>query len=200
MNNYNTDILEHFIEKCKRKETLHYRETDPFLYDALTKYNIAGHNTLIIGSTEPCYEALAFLNKVNSVTLVEYRAITTDFPNFKTMTVTEFENDNTIYDSAISISSIEHTGLGRYGDPIDPDGDLKALSQHKDRIKPSGLCFLAVPIGNDRVEGNLHRVYGKDRLPKLLKGWKILDKFGFDQTIFESNTQRNQPVFVLEKL
>lgn len=27
----------------------------------------------------------------------------------------------------VSYSSVEHAGLGRYGDPLDPDGDLKAM-------------------------------------------------------------------------
>ncbi len=31
------------------------------------------------------------------------------------------------FDMALSISSFDHDGLGRYGDPLDPVGDLKAM-------------------------------------------------------------------------
>ena len=33
--------------------------------------------------------------------------------------------------------------------------------------------LLTIPVGRDQVFTPLHRVYGQDRLPKLLKGWEI---------------------------
>jgi hypothetical protein len=33
---------------------------------------------------------------------------------------------------------VEHIGLGRYGDPIDPDGDLKAISELKRVVQKRG--------------------------------------------------------------
>ena len=38
-----------------------------------------------------------------------------------------FEKNTDTFDSVVSFSSIEHSGLGRYGDPLDPDGDLKTM-------------------------------------------------------------------------
>lgn len=194
-----TSHVNKYIAICKNKQTLRYPETDLLLYKALDKYSIKGHTTLVIGSRKPCYEAVAFAYGSSQVITIEYSKISSRVINLNTMTVDEFNIDTNTYDSALSISSVEHSGLGRYGDPIDPDGDLKAMALLRERIKPKGLCFLAVPIGNDRIEGNKHRVYGKERLPKLVSGWTILDRFGFDQSIFNSDTIRNQPIFVLEK-
>jgi len=200
MRQYNKRLLLEWMRKCKRKDNLHYSNTDPYLYRALEKYKIEDKSVLIIGSQEPCYEALALLNKAKYVTTVEYQELSSTYKRLRVLTVPRFENDNTIFDCAFSISSVEHSGLGRYGDPIDIDGDLKAMKLLHDKIKIGGICFLAVPIGADRTEGNLHRVYGKERLPLLLKGWNVLERFGFDENIFNSSVKRNQPLFILERI
>lgn len=79
----------------------------------------------------------------------------------------------------ISISTIEHDGLGRYGDPLDPDADLKSMAAIKRLLKPGGLFFLSVPIGQDLLVWNLHRRYGEKRLPLLLQGWEIHGRTGW---------------------
>ena len=91
------------------------------------------------------------------------------------------------FDAALSISSFEHDGLGRYGDPIDPDGDLKAMRKMKDIIKPGGLLYLTVPLGMDKVIFNDHRCYGRKRLPYLLNGWTILETSGL-KTVYLTGT------------
>jgi len=60
---------------------------------------------------------------------------------------------------------------------------------------------LSVPIGKDRLCFNMHRVYGEQRLPYLLNGWKQCDVFGWEEwRIREDRTSGGyQPVFVLEK-
>lgn len=54
---------------------------------------------------------------------------------------------------------IEHIGLGRYGDPLDPDGDLKAIAELVRVLAPGGDLLVATPIGRPRVVFNAHRVY-----------------------------------------
>ena len=53
----------------------------------------------------------------------------------------------------------EHIGLGRYGDPLDPDGDLKAMGELKRVLAPGGLLLFVVPVGQPRVCFNAHRIY-----------------------------------------
>ncbi len=43
--------------------------------------------------------------------------------------------------------SFDHDGLGRYGDPIDPEGDLKAMQVVASVLKDEGTFILTVPIG-----------------------------------------------------
>ena len=61
---------------------------------------------------------------------------------------------------------------------------------------------MTVPIGPDLIVFNLHRRYGRIRLPLLLKGWKILDKIGWDESMLDKEAnyrQTYEPVFILEK-
>jgi hypothetical protein len=77
-----------------------------------------------------------------------------------------------VYDNILAISSVEHFGLGRYGDTLDPDGDLKAMRAIREMMSENGVVFLTVPCGKDRVIFNLHRIYGEIRLPMLFEGFR----------------------------
>ncbi|MBI4236517.1 MAG: DUF268 domain-containing protein [Chloroflexi bacterium] len=79
------------------------------------------------------------------------------------------------FDLVINCSSIEHVGLvGRYGvTQARPDGDLEAMREMRRLTRPGGLMLLTIPVGRDAVFAPLHRVYGEERLPRLLEGWRI---------------------------
>ena len=82
------------------------------------------------------------------------------------------------FDYILNISTVEHVGLGRYGDPLDPDGDLKAMRRLKKwmRLDGDGVMILTIPVGTDAVVGHYHRVYGAARLPRLLEGYASLQE------------------------
>jgi len=71
-------------------------------------------------------------------------------------------------DSISSLHAIEHFGLGRYGDPIDYYGYLKAIKNITDILKKGGVFYFSVPIGQQRIEFNAHRVFSVDYLIKIL--------------------------------
>jgi hypothetical protein len=54
---------------------------------------------------------------------------------------------------------VEHIGLGRYGDPLDPNGDLKALKELERITQEGGHLLLVVPVGKQRIQFNAHRIY-----------------------------------------
>ena len=85
---------------------------------------------------------------------------------------------NCKFDVVWSISSFEHDGLGRYGDPNLPDADLSAMRKLKGYVAPAGLMFLAVPVGQDTIFWNEGRVYGELRLPRLVEGWDLVGAYG----------------------
>ncbi len=84
-----------------------------------------------------------------------------------------------LFDNSASFSSIEHSGLGRYGDPLSPNGDIEAVKQIHCLLKPNGLFFFGLPSSkNDEsyIEFNAHRVYGSKRLQKLFVDWNLIQK------------------------
>jgi hypothetical protein len=62
---------------------------------------------------------------------------------------------------------IEHIGLGRYGDPIDPDGARRAADELQRVVDQGGTLYLSTPIGRERVCFNAHRVFA----PGTILAW-----------------------------
>jgi len=78
--------------------------------------------------------------------------------------------------SVFSIScmhTIEHIGLGRYGDEIDPSGDLKAIKELCRVCAPKGHLIVAVPVGKERIEFNAHRIYNALKFSKYFNGFTL---------------------------
>ncbi|MES2924195.1 MAG: DUF268 domain-containing protein [Verrucomicrobiota bacterium] len=77
-------------------------------------------------------------------------------------------------DSLSCLHTIEHFGLGRYGDTIDPLGHEKGLKQLKRMVKPGGMLYLTTPIGPQRIEFNAHRIFAAETLVGWFDdGWEI---------------------------
>ncbi|MCH9617827.1 MAG: hypothetical protein SP4CHLAM5_11130 [Chlamydiia bacterium] len=199
---WSEDVINSNIASILKGGLGHYPLTDPYVYEAFTKYRelIEGKRIAIIGSLEPWYECVVLAYNAHPVT-IEYNTISCTDPRFEIYTVEEFEKNRQTFDIILSISSIEHDGLGRYGDPIDPYGDLKAMANMKSMLNPGGLLFLAVPTCGDSITFNAHRTYGHIRQPMLFKGWKVVDSFGFKPSDLNKNPKTHfghQPVFVLK--
>jgi SAM-dependent methyltransferase len=63
-------------------------------------------------------------------------------------------------DSISCMHVVEHIGLERYGDPFDPQGDLKAIRELQRVTSPSGTLLFVVPIAEEmKIQYNAHRIY-----------------------------------------
>ena len=85
----------------------------------------------------------------------------------------EIEGLSTIVDDATSLEqildesiksmsalcSLEHFGLGRYGNPVDPEACFKCFENIQKKLTKNGHLYISVPIGRERVEFNAHRVF-----------------------------------------
>jgi SAM-dependent methyltransferase len=79
--------------------------------------------------------------------------------------------------------TIEHVGLGRYGDPLDPEGDLKAISELKRVLKPGGDLLFVTPVGKPTIAFNAHRIYSYEQVrdffsPLELKEFSLVPDSG----------------------
>jgi len=70
-------------------------------------------------------------------------------------------------DSLSCLHALEHFGLGRYGDPINPQGYEAGLINMSKLLKTGGVFYLSVPIGQERVEFNAHRIFDPSSLVQL---------------------------------
>ena len=187
---YRVEEIDRLIEKAKNRESFYYEDTDQCLYSALNDHAINGKQVAIIGSAQPIYEGVCLAFDGHPVS-IDYQTIIAEDSRIKVLPIDEYNDGGHQFDVAFSISTFEHSGLGRYGDPLDPDGDIKAIQHLRKMIKPGGLLFLAVPLSIDKdiLCWNTHRVYGKHRIKKLLSEWKVVD--------FYQEGNPWQPVIVL---
>jgi len=83
------------------------------------------------------------------------------------------------YDSISTLHVIEHFGLGRYGDPIDYFGHIKAIDNITKMLKTGGKLYFSTPIGPQRIEFNAHRVFSIQYLLNMFKESYTVDSFSF---------------------
>lgn len=109
---------------------------------------------------------------------------------FKQADLMNIDYDKINYCDSIScLHSIEHFGLGRYGDKIDPNGHLLGFNSITQILKKGGLFYFSVPMGiPNRVEFNAHRVFSLEYLKNWIEKDFIIEKFTYiddDYKIFE---------------
>lgn len=63
---------------------------------------------------------------------------------------------------------LEHIGLGRYGDPLDIDGDLKACRELVRVLSNSGDLYIVLPVGKPRIQFNAHRIYSFNQVVRTM--------------------------------
>lgn len=194
---YTDREINSYVAMIREKKSAYYETTDEWMYQAIEKYPLSGMNVLIIGSNCPWYEAMCIANNAKPH-VVDYGNIVTTSQRIRVVPAEEAWSKTAFYDACLSISSIEHDGLGAYGDPLNPDSDLETMTRTMQVLKPGGLLFLSMPVGADRVRFNHCRVYGPLRLARVMEGWTRKDSFGFSEDLLETAGDV-QPVFILEK-
>ena len=81
------------------------------------------------------------------------------------------------FDVIVFCSSVEHFGLeDRFGATATPDADLEAMARAAALVVPGGKVLLTVPVGVDAVVSPWHRIYGPERLPRLLQGHTVVEE------------------------
>ena len=82
-------------------------------------------------------------------------------------------------DSLSSLHAIEHFGLGRYGDPLNPQGHVRAIESLAWILEQGGLLHASFPIGPTRLEFNAQRVFSLEVALHLFSPFFRLERFSF---------------------
>ncbi len=83
-------------------------------------------------------------------------------------------------ESLSSLHAVEHFGLGRYGDRVDPEGCFKGMRALARILKVGGRLYFSVPIGRERLEFNAGRIFSPDTILEAFHGLQLASFAGID--------------------
>ncbi len=165
-------------------------ERYPCLYDKVVKTNIDRHYVYhtawaarVLSKTNPVshidISSFIYFSTIASafipVKFYDYRPIDLKLSNltsgFADLLSLPFENRS--IQSLSCMHVIEHIGLGRYGDQLDPEGDLKAITELKRVLGFNGNLLFVVPIGKPKIMFNAHRIYSYDQILSYFNDFRL---------------------------
>jgi SAM-dependent methyltransferase len=125
------------------------------------------------------------------VTIVDIRPLTSAvkglrFVRADACELTDFATGSV--DSLSSLHAVEHIGLGRYGDEIDPDGCFKAMRELARVLAPGGRLYFGVPVGRPRVRFNCERIFDPCMILDTFSSLELVDlkAVGDDEELIEA--------------
>jgi hypothetical protein len=166
-------------------ETLHFVDSYPRLFDRTAITRVDSHyfyqdiwafklvlasgtpNHVDVGSSADC---VGMITAIAKVIFIDIRPLVVKLENFNSLSgsILALPFADSSVPSLSCLHVAEHVGLGRYGDPLDPEGTKKATRELARVLAAQGnLCF-SVPVGKPRVCFNAHRIHSP---------WQILDYF-----------------------
>ena len=156
----------------------HYFHQDLFIAKEVFKENPIKH--VDVGSrTDGFIAHLAVFRKVEVLDIRQLDSKVENVTFQKADLMKPAEGMVNYCDSISSLHAIEHFGLGRYGDPIDYFGHIKAIKNITSMLKKEGIFYFSVPIGKQRIEFNAHRVFSVKYLLGLFEEDYSLVSFSY---------------------
>jgi SAM-dependent methyltransferase len=118
---------------------------------------------------------IAHLLSSIKVTYIDIRSIKSFHQNFiyKEGSILDLPFKNNSVKAISCLHVIEHIGLGRYGDKVDPYGHVKGIEELKRICAEDGKIIFGTPVGNERVNFNAHRVFNPETIINLFKPLKL---------------------------
>jgi len=204
---YVNDYVQEFKEKRSYANEA-YSGASLLIDEAAEFINVTGKTVLVIGSQSPWLEAVLISRNVHKVITLEYGFFNSEHPSLEIIRPSVFlqrYKDGTLekFDAVFTYSSVEHSGLGRYGDSLNPWGDIISVAQSWCVSKPEAHLAIGVPTfinGRDRVEFNAHRVYGPNTYPYLTTNWRFVWPLEEKKRTASDGHYLYQPVFVFSRL
>jgi hypothetical protein len=190
---WSVELIDNLILEAKRGNlsgNYGISETNALRHGLQYTPGIQHGRVLIIGSETPWVEACVLEAGARKIVTVEYQEIISEDPRIETIKPTDFRErvlDNTLglFDVVVSYSSVEHSGLGRYGDALNPWGDIIAVGKAWCVTKVKGSLTMAVMFNEnkDYIRFNADRFYGKIRYPYLTSNWRQFYRGGGSQKV-----------------
>ncbi|MDD3597011.1 DUF268 domain-containing protein [Sulfuricurvum sp.] len=135
-------------------------------------------------------KTIGILSQFVPITMVDIRPLELELPNlfFKKGSILALPFEDNSIATLSSLCVVEHIGLGRYGDPLDPYGSEKAVEEIKRVLNVGGIVLFSVPVDNEnKIYFNAHRAFTRKYVLKLFSGFKLLDeKYHYGLKMYDS--------------
>ncbi|WP_198361734.1 DUF268 domain-containing protein [Herbaspirillum sp. meg3] len=120
---------------------------------------------------------ISVLSAFVDVTFIDYRPLKARLSGLTCGSgdILALSNADDSVNSLSCLHVIEHIGLGRYGDPIDPEGSNKAARELARVIAQGGTLYLSLPVGRERICFNAHRVHAAESVVAMFPGLTLVD-------------------------
>jgi SAM-dependent methyltransferase len=175
----------------------HYFLQDLWAAQRVYRFDAAEH--VDVGSRVDGF--VAHVASFRPVKYVDIRPMTTGVPGLTGLrgSVCELPFADRSVRSLSCLHVIEHIGLGRYGDPVDPDGWLKGLAELQRVLAPGGQLLIGTPCGRSRVVFHAHRVFDPAQIAGALPELR-LEEFSLIRDGVATAWEENVPITAAKEL
>jgi hypothetical protein len=140
---------------------------------------------------------VGFLTTITRVTFIDIRPLKAKLENLNSrkgsILAMPYENESVQSLSCLHVA--EHIGLGRYGDPLDPLGTLKACKELSRILAVGGSLYFSLPVGIPKLCFNAHRIHSPNQILQYFRNLKLAEFSGIDDN---GNFRKNIEPSMLE--
>jgi SAM-dependent methyltransferase len=142
---------------------------------------------------------VSVLSAIVPMTFVDYRPLRAELQGVRSIagSLTALPFEDTSIESLSCLHVIEHVGLGRYGDELNPQGSRLAAAELARVLSHGGKLYLSVPVGRARVCFNAHRVFAPETIVSMFTGCELAT---FSLVDDEGNFLENAPLAAASSL
>jgi SAM-dependent methyltransferase len=134
-------------------------------------------------------KTIGILSQFVPITMIDIRPLPLELPNlfFKKGSILDLPFPDNSISSLSSLCVVEHIGLGRYGDDLDPFGSEKAIKELKRVLAPKGILLFSVPVDKEnKVFFNAHRAFTREYILSLFSDMILLEeKYIYGNKMFD---------------
>jgi hypothetical protein len=186
-------FLQYFkYKKLSAGEKLNFYDSFPCLTDSLSRTPFDAHyfyqaawlaRQLADQGCEQHVDVGSDVRMINvlsafvDIEFIDHRPLDVSLPGLQCNAgnIVALDKDEKSIQSLSSLHVIEHVGLGRYGDALDPDGSKKALLELQRILAKSGRLYISIPVGVERVCFNAHRVFNPQTIVEWLSELELIE-------------------------
>ena len=125
---------------------------------------------------------VGFLSAITAVTFVDIRPLDVDIERLTPIagSIVDMPFDDRSLRSLSCLHVAEHIGLGRYGDPLDPEGTRNAAAELQRVLAPGGQLLFSLPVGRPRTCFNAHRIHAPSEVVQMFPELELVEFAGVD--------------------